>query len=61
MQIQFQFYYFYHLILFSRSRDEMEKEIERQYRAKQLSESLSAHQQRFDEVTKRLEEEEKAR
>ena len=45
----------------NRSRDEMEKEIERQFKAKQLSDSLNAHQQRFDEVTKRLEEEERIR
>lgn len=44
-----------------RSRDDIEKEIERRLRTKQLSESLAVQQQRFDEVTRRLEEEEKSR
>ena len=44
-----------------RSRDDIEKEIERRLRTKQLSDSLATQQQRFDEVTKRLEEEEKNR
>ena len=44
-----------------RSRDDIEKEVERRLRSKQLSESLLAQQQRFDEVAKRLEDEEKNR
>jgi len=44
-----------------RSRDDIEKEIERRLRTKQLSESLSVQQQKFDEVTRRIEEEERKR
>ena len=44
-----------------RSKDDIEKEIERRLRSKQLSETLLAQQQRFDEVARRLEEEEKNR
>ena len=44
-----------------RSRDDIEKEIERRIRTKQLTESLAVQQQRFDEVTRRLEMEEKSR
>ena len=44
-----------------KSRDDIEKEIERRLRTKQLSESLVMQQQRFDEITRRIEEEEKKR
>ena len=44
-----------------RSKDDIEKEVERRLRSKQLSETLLAQQQRFDEVARRLEEEEKNR
>ena len=44
-----------------RSKDDIEKEVERRLRSKQLSESLLAQQQRFDEVARRLEEDEKNR
>lgn len=44
-----------------RSKDDIEKEVERRLRSKQLSETLLAQQQRFDEVARRLEEDEKNR
>ena len=45
----------------AKTRDEMEKEIERRLRTRQLQDSLTAQQQKFDDVTRRLEEEDKKR
>ena len=44
-----------------RMRDEMEKEIERRLQTKQLQDSLNLQQQKIDDATKRLEEEERKR
>ena len=44
-----------------RMSEEMEKEIERRLQAKQLQDSLNLQQQKIDDATKRLEEEERKR
>ena len=45
----------------NKTREEMEKDIERKLKTKQLQDSLAAQQQKFDDATRRLEEEERKR
>ncbi len=45
----------------SRTRDEMEKEIERKLKTRQLQDTLTAQQMKFDDATKRLEDEDRFR
>ncbi len=45
----------------SKTRDEMEKEIERKLKTRQLQDSLTAQQMKFDDATKRLEDADKLR